>query len=97
MAAELKDFSNPTEIVQAGERIYAEKYKEEYEKKHSGKFAAVDVVSGKAFVADFPEDALENGRKQSPTGLFHLIKIGSPGAFRVSYYTPQNASRAWVL
>lgn len=97
MSAELKDFTNPTEIVAAGERIYAEKYKANYEQINAGKFVAIDVVSGAAFVADFPEDALRDGRQNSPTGLFHLIKIGSPGAFRVSSFVPSNARSNWLF
>lgn len=97
MSSELKDFTNPTEIVAAGEKFYAEKYKVEYEHKHSGKFVAIDVVSGDAYIADYPEDALRAGRQKSPTGLFHLIKIGSPGAFRVSSFSPANARSNWLF
>jgi hypothetical protein len=46
MSAELKDFTNPTEIVEAGERIYADKYKAEYEQKYPGQFGK--PVSGRS-------------------------------------------------
>lgn len=97
MSAELRNFTNPKEIVEAGEKIYAERYKLDYEQKFGGKFVAIDVLTGEATVADFPEDALEAGRKKNATGLFHLIKIGSPGAFRVSSFSPENARSNWVF
>ncbi len=77
--------SNPQDIADAGERIYSEKYKEEFEKKHSGKFVAIDVITEEAYIAEQPEEALDAARKASPKGYFHLIKVGSPGAFRVGY------------
>ncbi len=95
--AEVKNFTRPQEIVEAGEKIYAEKYKQDYERNHPGKFAAVDVLTGAAYVAEFPEDALQQAREKAPTGLFHLIKIGSPGAFRVSYNSPANANSNWLF
>lgn len=80
-----KAFTSPDKIAEAGERLYSEKYKTEYEKKYSGQFVAIEVSTGKPFVAKYPEEALEAGRKAVPAGIFHLIRVGSAGAFRVSY------------
>jgi hypothetical protein len=77
--------SNPKAVVEAGERIYKEKYQRDFEAAHLGKFAVIEVKTGKAYLGDTPEDAFENGRKGAPEGVFHLIKVGSPGAYRVSY------------
>ena len=74
-------YTNPQEIADAGERIYNERYKAEFELKYRGKFVAIDVASGKYFLAGQPEEAVMNGRKQLPTALFHLIRVGSSGAF----------------
>lgn len=78
-------FSDPRAVANEGERIYLQKYKAEYEAQHQGKFVAIDVRSEQAFLGDTPEQALEQARKQAPSGLFHLMKVGSLGAFRVSY------------
>jgi len=91
-----KSFSTPTEIAAEGERIYAERYKQDYEIKHPGKFVAVDVTTGEAYLAEFPEEAIQSAQAKAPKGLFHLIKIGAPGAFRVSY-SATNARSNWLF
>lgn len=76
--------STPQDVVRRGEEIYAQTYKEDYEARYQGKFVAIDVMSGKAYVADFADDVLQEARKAAPAGIFHLIKVGFSGAFRVS-------------
>jgi hypothetical protein len=88
-------FTDPRSLAHEGERIYAEKYKSQFEAQHNGEFAAVDVKSQQAFLGSTPEEALESARKEQPDGLFHLIKVGSAGAFRVSYTS--NASADWLF
>lgn len=78
----------PEKIAQAGERFYAERHKAKLEASHNGQFVAINVLTGDAYVGQFSEMALEAARKAAPNGVFHLIRIGSPGAFRVSYSTP---------
>jgi len=82
--------ANPTEIAQRGEKIYDEKYRKEYEKKHHGRFVAIDVKSEAIYVADTPEAALEDGRKKSPSGVFYLMRVGFPGVFRVGYTSTES-------
>jgi alpha-galactosidase len=77
--------SNPKAIAELGERIYREQYKDSYEREHPGKFVAIDIATGKAYMADAPEVALETARTASPNGVFHLIQVGFSGAIRVSY------------
>ena len=92
-----KILTSPTEIAAEGERIYNEKYKAEFEKTNMGQFVAIDVLSGKAFVAEFSDQVLEIARKAEPLGVFHLIKIGFAGAFRVSSVAKTNARSQWVF
>jgi len=87
--------TNPKALAGRGEHIYQEKYKGRYESEYSGKFVAIDVRTEKAYIADSAVEALEAARKDSPRGLFHLIKVGAAGAFRVSY-TNRNASLDWL-
>ena len=89
------DLSNPKQIAERGEQIYQEKYKSAYEAEHPGKYVAIDILSTKAYVANTPIEALELARKDSPKGLFHLIRVGSPGAFKVSHMT--NATADWIF
>ncbi len=81
---------SPQEAAKKGLAIYQEKYQQEYEKKFPGKFVAIDIQTGEAFVADSPEDALGTAQAKNPNGFFHLIRVGSAGVFRVGY-TQHNA------
>ena len=75
----------PHHIKEKGERLYKERFRSKYEKKHSGKFLAIDITTEEAFVADTPEKAMEEAQNKNPNGFFHLVKIGSPGVYRIGY------------
>ena len=85
----------PQQIAKKGEEIYAEKYRSKFEKKYLGKFVAIDVETGEAFLGDDPAEALTAAQKPNPTSSTHLIKIGSPGVYRVGYTS--GTSRDWVF
>jgi hypothetical protein len=89
------ELSNPKVIAERGEQIYQQKYKSAYESEHLGKFLAIDVNTEQAYLGDSPLEALESARKGSPRGLFHLIKVGAAGAFRVSYTNDANLD--WIF
>jgi hypothetical protein len=91
------EISNPREAAARGEKIYAEKYKSAFEAEHYGKFVAIDIITEQAHIADSAEDAIELARKNNPKGIFHLVKVGSTGAFRVSYTSNPNANMDWLL
>lgn len=77
--------SDPRSVAEAGEKIYKEKFREKFEKTHAGQFVAIDVLSEESYIAETPDGAFEKARNASPHGIFHLIKIGSSGAFSVSH------------
>jgi hypothetical protein len=79
------EITNPKETAERGDKIYNDKYRAEYEARHLGKFVAIDVTTEDASVADTASQALESARQKNTNGTFHLIKVGSAGAFRVSY------------
>ena len=93
----LRLLNTPDKIAEAGEGIYSDLYKTELEAKHFGEFVAIDVLTNKAYVAQFPEKALQEARTAAPRGLFHLIKIGARGAFKVSYVTHDGDRWGWLL
>ena len=84
--------TNPGEIADAGEAIYKEKYAAEYERLYDGKFVVIDVTDERAYLGVYAEGALGEARRQSPHGVFHLIKVGAPGAFKVSGMDRRKAS-----
>ena len=87
MTADMRALDTPDKIAEAGELIYSDRYKSELEATRSGHFIAIDVLTGEGYVAEFPEQALEVARGKAPSGIFHLIRVGAPGAFRVSFGT----------
>lgn len=85
-------------IARRAQEIYDTTLKNELEPEQSGKFVVVDVSSGKHYVADFAEDAIQNAREALPYGIFHLMRIGSPGAFKVSHIASSKAGpHSWSL
>jgi hypothetical protein len=85
MSIDLNVLDSPEKIADAGERIYDERYKAQLEPGRHGHFIAVDVTSGIGYVAEYPEQALQDARAAAPNGIFHLVRIGARGAFRVSF------------
>jgi hypothetical protein len=89
--------TDPGAIAARGESIYAERYRDRFEREFRGEFAVIDVTTGEAYHAPSPEEAIRMARERAPKGLFHLIRIGEPGAFRVSYTAKSAASRLGSL
>ena len=89
------DLSSPKAVAERGEKIYEEKYKAAYETEHPGKFLAIDVTTEKAYLGDSAEAAINLARNDSPAGFVHLVKVGSAGAFRVSYTNDTNVD--WLF
>lgn len=77
--------TNPQVLAELGEKIYRDRYQREYEQQHLGKFVAIDVETQEAYIGDSPEEAFDIARREAPTGLFHLIRVGYPGVYRVSH------------
>ena len=78
--------SHPEQIVAQGEEIYARKFKKDYEQRYHGKFVVIDIATEKAYVGDFSGDALKSAMKDSPHGIFHLIRIGFRAAHKMRGY-----------
>ena len=85
MANPPKVLDSPGRIAEEGQRIYEEKHKADLEQDHFGKYIAIDVLTGCFYMDKFPEMAVEKAQNQAPHGIFHLIRIGSPSAFKVSF------------
>lgn len=90
--------NNPKAIAEAGERIYAEKYRDGFEAEHKGKYVVINVERETAYLGATPEAAFEAARKDDPRGVFHLIRIGFSGAFTASYqYSKNNVIQDWLF
>ena len=78
--------SHPEHIVALGSEIYARKFKKDYEQRFYGKFAVIDITTEKAYIGDFSGDAVQSALKDSPHGIFHLIRIGFRAAHKMRGY-----------
>jgi len=90
------NLTNPKAIAQTGEQIYLHQFKKEYEEIHIGKFVAINVIAETASLGDTPEGALDAARAADPKGIFHLIRVGFPSAYQISYAIPQT-SPDWLF
>jgi hypothetical protein len=73
------------ELARRGQEIYKREYRERFECEHMGEYAVIEVESGRAYLGESAMDAIDAARREFAQGLFHLVKVGQPGAFRVSY------------
>ena len=85
MADDPKVLDSPEKIAEEGQRLYDERHRERLEGEHRGHFVAIVVTTGNAYVARFPEEAIEEARTHALNGVLHLIRIGAPGTFKVSF------------
>lgn len=77
---------DPGAVALEGERIYELRYRSDFECRFPDQFAAIDVQSGQAFVGPFPEDAMRHAISSGGERVLHLIRIGSPSAYRMSFF-----------
>lgn len=91
----MTSLNNPKAISAAGIKIYDEKYRAEYERLHDGRFVAINVLDGSAVLGASSSEALANGKRTFPNGLFHLIRVGHRTAFEVAG-AQRNAGTDWV-
>lgn len=89
-------FNNPKAIADAGERIYREKFQAAFEPEHSGEYVAINVVTETASLGKTPEQAFEAARASDMDGVFHLIRVGFPGAFQISYQG-RHGTQDWLF
>ena len=86
----------PQAIAEKGEQIYKERYQAEYERLYMNRFVAIDIATGNAFIGDSPTEAILTAQKgEHVVGPFHVMKIGSPGVYRVGYSAPP--THDWIF
>lgn len=88
-------FSNPNAIAKVGEEIYGT-LRTELESAEHGKFVAINIETRKYYLGDNPEESLEKAKQAEPNGIFHLVRVGYPGAFRISHAI-QRSSDNWLF
>lgn len=71
------------EVFERGEAIYDAKYRESYERDHMGMLVAIDIRSQRAYLGTTSGEALVAARKDSPHGVFHLMRVRHKTAFKM--------------
>ena len=92
----MSQFSDPKMIAATGEKIYEERYKDDLEKDSHGKFAVINIRTDDIRLGDTAEEAFEKAREVDPKGVFHLVRVGFPSAFQVSY-AKLNSESDWLF
>lgn len=85
----------PEEVAFKGDGIYKNKLKSRLEPRDNGKFVAIEVISEDYFVGDSILEALEKAKKKYPNKLFHTIKIGYRGVFKMGGYAKKGLAYGW--
>ncbi len=83
------------QIAARGEKIYAEKLKPLLEPKENGKFVAIEVESEDYFIGMSILEAIDLAKKKYPTKLFHTVRVGYPGVFKLGAYSKKGISYGW--
>jgi len=76
---------SPSAIAEQGKRLYSEKYKADYERRYFGQYAAIDVTSGEAFVAERPAAATKKAERAGRVGTLYLVRIGHAGVYHLNH------------
>ena len=87
--------TTPEQVARKGEEIYIKKLKSILEPKENGRFVAIDVISEEYFLGDTVLEALEKAREKYSDRLFHTIKIGYQGIFKMGSYVKCGLSYDW--
>jgi hypothetical protein len=64
-------------------RLYESQLREELEQKHPGKYACIEPVSGKYFLGDTFDQAVNAAIDVFPERLTHTLRIGHPAALHL--------------
>lgn len=72
----------PDEFTRAG-RDWLRRLPADVQRDNAGRFIAIDVESGKHYIADTIPEALEHARAKSPDANFYVGRIGAPAASKL--------------
>ena len=83
---------NASEIAETGHRIY-ERHRIDFERRHPGHYALIDVRTENIFVAESPEAAYRLVAPEQMEGPFYLVRVGERAAFRSRRHPNGDAAR----
>ena len=75
-------------VAEKATSIYESQLREELEPKHSGKYACIEPVSGRYFLGDTFDQAVNAAIDAFPERLTHTLRIGQPAALHLGALVP---------
>lgn len=85
-----KDDQAPAdELVESGQRLYDERLRGLLEPSQTGRYVAIEPVSGNHFLSDTGTEALLKARRVFPEAMFYLARVGYSAADTISSYDRQ--------
>ena len=70
-------------VIDRAKQIYAEQLRVALEADHTGRFVAIEPVSGDYFLADTLDAAVRAARAKHPDRLSHTVRVGHPAALHL--------------
>jgi len=74
---------NLNQLAETGKKLYEEEFKDKFASDHNGEVLAIEVQTKTAYLGKTPLEALTAGETAQATGLFYLVRIGSPGVYHL--------------
>ena len=75
-------------VAASARRVYESQLREELERKHWGRYACIEPVSGSYFLGDTFEEAVNAAIDEFPNRLTHTLRIGYPAALHLGVLVP---------
>ena len=70
-------------IIEQGQQVYDERLKADLERRHRGRFVAIEPFSGDYFLGDTSAEALIAAHGAFPDRRFYLLRIGFDAAHTI--------------
>ena len=67
----------------------------EYEPEHNGEYLAINIKTFLGTLSHSPEGAIMKAMERDPHGLYHLVRIGYTGAFKINH--AKSKATSWVF
>lgn len=88
MNEDLMKKTDLAKIAREGSVIY-ERVRKDYETEHLGEFLAIEIESGKVYLAPNSADAMVAARAAHPEKVFYVVKIGFEAAETMANLFPE--------
>jgi len=75
-------------VAEKARSIYESQLREELERRYSGKYACIEPVSGRYFLGDTFDQAVNAAIDAFPERLTHTLRIGHPSALNLGVLVP---------